>query len=487
MIIFAKARPTPAQIAAGNYQKPRIAWHGLEIAIENPAGSVRSGTKPNGDKWSTKMVHPYGYFCRSEGVDGDEVDVFVGPDANADTVYVVHQRKVGDWAKYDEDKVMVCFASEAAARAAFLANYDDKRFLGPITAMPVDEFVAKVRATYERPAMIKAILFFKAIDKRDTGTVDMFGTHLETHTRKDGVVQSYHVGATHNKPIIFTKPLEHSSLLVNNDPVEQPKRDAKMNLTPEQRNDIARSEALYSKYGRKGEGSRAEFKESARGGQLDHLYAEHLENVKTADAAVKAAKKSKNDAWKDKNLPRLTAAKEAREKAEGAEKRRTLRSAIAAEATRKAAEVELQVRRESANIIFGKYGSISMRQSARTPEAVILAFPYDAATVAAVKTIPGAKYLPDTKEWKIDKGEFKKLNAVLDNEKMRVADRGAVHVESYASKTSRTMPTTGRITEDDPSIWGSALLGHEGERWEDFHAGRSGVSNRTNYDGDVDA
>jgi hypothetical protein len=51
---------------------------------------------------------------------------------------------------------MVDFASEAAARAAFLRNYDDPRFLGPITAMPVDEFVTKVRRTYEKPAMIKA-------------------------------------------------------------------------------------------------------------------------------------------------------------------------------------------------------------------------------------------------------------------------------------------------------------------------------------------
>jgi hypothetical protein len=57
-----------------------------------------------------------------------------------------------------------------------------------------------VRATYDKPAMIKAIggarvLFLKAVDRRDTGTTDMFGTHLETHTRKDGVVQSYHVSA----------------------------------------------------------------------------------------------------------------------------------------------------------------------------------------------------------------------------------------------------------------------------------------------------
>lgn len=156
------AAPTEAQAKAGNYKKPRVRWQGLEIAIENPAGSTRRGKKPNGTEWATKMRHDYGYVCRSEGVDGDEVDVFLGPELDtAPTVYVVHQRKVDDWEKYDEDKCMVGFPSEEAAREAFLANYDDPRFLGPITAMPVAEFVEKVRATNDRPAMIKA-LFLKA-------------------------------------------------------------------------------------------------------------------------------------------------------------------------------------------------------------------------------------------------------------------------------------------------------------------------------------
>lgn len=155
--------PTPAQASAGNYKKPRVSWHGLEIAIENPAGTVREGKG-----WRTKMKYDYGYVCRSEAVDGDEVDVYLGPNLDAPTVYVVHQRKYGDWKRYDEDKCMIGFDSEAAARAAYLEHYDDPRFLGPITAMPVDEFVAKVRATRDKPAMIKGvemsnvILFLKA-------------------------------------------------------------------------------------------------------------------------------------------------------------------------------------------------------------------------------------------------------------------------------------------------------------------------------------
>lgn len=159
LALFLKAGPTEAQAAAGNYKKRRVAWHGLEIAIENEKGSVRSGTDDSGKDWTIKMRCPYGYFCRSEGVDGDEVDVYLGEDPTADKVYIVHQRKAGDWKSYDEDKVMADFPSEQAARAAYLNQYDDPRFLGPITTMAVDKFVEKLKATYDRPAMIKALFF----------------------------------------------------------------------------------------------------------------------------------------------------------------------------------------------------------------------------------------------------------------------------------------------------------------------------------------
>jgi hypothetical protein len=136
-----------------------IAWRGLTLVIENEAGSLRSGPKPDGTTWETVMPFAYGYAKDSEGVDGDEVDIYVGPDLDAaGYVYIVHQRRAGDWERYDEDKCMCGFASEEAARAAFLACYDDPRFLGPITCMPVDEFVRKVKATRKKPAMIKAFL-----------------------------------------------------------------------------------------------------------------------------------------------------------------------------------------------------------------------------------------------------------------------------------------------------------------------------------------
>ncbi len=165
--------PTPAQAESGNYAKRVLPWKGLTIRIENEAGSVRRGTDPNGQAWESRMAHPYGYVVGSMGVDGDPVDVYVGPFAEtAKQVFVVHQRRVGDWKKYDEDKVFIGMLNEEDVKAAFLQCYDDPRFLGPITAMPVDEFVAKVKATRTAPKMIKAVQMI---------------------TRKDGVAQRYHV------------------------------------------------------------------------------------------------------------------------------------------------------------------------------------------------------------------------------------------------------------------------------------------------------
>lgn len=159
-----KAKPSQAQLEAGNYPKEKRQFRGLTVSIENPAGSVRSGVDRDGHKWRIKMHHDYGYINRSMGVDGDQVDCYIGPDESADTVYVVHQRKAGDWKAYDEDKCMLGFASQEAAIAAYLKHYDDRRFLGPVTAMPFDEFKKKVLATMEKPSMIKScVLFFKSL------------------------------------------------------------------------------------------------------------------------------------------------------------------------------------------------------------------------------------------------------------------------------------------------------------------------------------
>lgn len=169
-----KSQPTPAQIEAGNYKKRHIRFQGLAISIENPTGSVRKSVDRDGHEWRTKMVHAYGYIRGSKGVDKDHVDCYIGPNPDARHAYIVHQRKAGQWDRYDEDKVMLGFDTEAQAKTAYLKHYDDPRFLGPVTAMPMDEFKCKVMATANSPKMIKAFpsharaLFLKARVKAHT-------------------------------------------------------------------------------------------------------------------------------------------------------------------------------------------------------------------------------------------------------------------------------------------------------------------------------
>ena len=71
------SEPSEAQIESGTYKKGHIVVHGLQIAVENPAGSERKGVDPDGKPWSVKMNHHYGYIKGVTGADKDHLDVFV--------------------------------------------------------------------------------------------------------------------------------------------------------------------------------------------------------------------------------------------------------------------------------------------------------------------------------------------------------------------------------------------------------------------------
>ena len=66
---------------SGELQVGKITIHGLEISIENPKGSKRTGTDKDGEQWEQTMRHHYGCHPRKRGKDKDHVDVFIGPEA----------------------------------------------------------------------------------------------------------------------------------------------------------------------------------------------------------------------------------------------------------------------------------------------------------------------------------------------------------------------------------------------------------------------
>jgi len=144
--------PSQAQIAAGNYAKKHIKFAGLDVSVENEKGSTRTGTSKSGKVWSRQMHNDYGYIRRTEGVDGDHVDVYLGPNEQADTAYVVHQLNP-DTGAYDEDKCMLGFDSPAAAKTAYLKHYDSPKFFGALTPVPMSLFKEKVLSRKGEPAV----------------------------------------------------------------------------------------------------------------------------------------------------------------------------------------------------------------------------------------------------------------------------------------------------------------------------------------------
>lgn len=131
--------PSEAQKEAGNYKKGHVKINGFDVSIEQPVGSVRSGKDASGKEWSQVMNNTYGYIRGTESVDGDHIDVFLGPDMNSDMVYVVDQ--VNTDGSFDEHKVMMGFSSLEDARSAYLSNYEEGwQGLGNITGVALDEF-----------------------------------------------------------------------------------------------------------------------------------------------------------------------------------------------------------------------------------------------------------------------------------------------------------------------------------------------------------
>lgn len=148
---------TTINLYANRKLHKRLKFQGLDISVENRAGSTRRGTSPHWGPWETHMKYDYGYVKGSKGMDGGGVDCFVGPNQNAKMAYVVHILKLPNFKKYDEDKVMLGFNSKKEAKDAFMAHYDSPKFYGGMDVIPMAEFKEKVlRTATEGPCKIEA-------------------------------------------------------------------------------------------------------------------------------------------------------------------------------------------------------------------------------------------------------------------------------------------------------------------------------------------
>lgn len=120
-------QPSQKQLDAGVYKKGHYRLHGLGISIENPQGSVRSGTDSNGKRWQTTMHAHYGYIKGTVGADNGHLDCFLGPDCeNCDCpVFIINQLCTSEenFGNFDEHKIMIGYHDEQAAISGYMINF----------------------------------------------------------------------------------------------------------------------------------------------------------------------------------------------------------------------------------------------------------------------------------------------------------------------------------------------------------------------------
>jgi hypothetical protein len=102
--------------------KVRYEVQGVPVWIEWKRGETRlyKDKKTGEIKYKRFMKADYGYIPNTKDADGEEIDVYVGPDLKAPTAYVIKQLKKSD-GSFDENKVMIGYASQKAAKDAY--NY----------------------------------------------------------------------------------------------------------------------------------------------------------------------------------------------------------------------------------------------------------------------------------------------------------------------------------------------------------------------------
>lgn len=136
----AAENPTDGQKRVGNYRKVHLSIDGFRISIENPKGSVRSGTSPDGTKWSNTLACDYGDIRGTESTDGDPVDIYLSDHPDKGAVFVIDQIDPKT-KKFDEHKVMYGFDSVEDAKKTYLACYQKGwGGLGWITPVTKAEF-----------------------------------------------------------------------------------------------------------------------------------------------------------------------------------------------------------------------------------------------------------------------------------------------------------------------------------------------------------
>lgn len=181
---------TLLKVAAERRAKETCTIADLKVAIEFKPGDIRKGKDKYGRPWEVKMPFAYGRIESTLGMDGENVDVILGPKKNPSKAWVIGL-PVGHG---NEDKVMLGFSSKQEAVRAFLQCYQGKRkFVGSVKEMSISKL--KRRLISRRGKRISAMFEtspisnfqyqgFDPVPPKDTTSVDTEGYKPRTPLEK---------------------------------------------------------------------------------------------------------------------------------------------------------------------------------------------------------------------------------------------------------------------------------------------------------------
>lgn len=161
----APAVPPPLPVRKMGSAAKVVDFQGLKIRIDRPKGFIQKGKDEKGKPWKRVYKYNYGYLPKTDGGDGDGLDVFIGPVKDDQEAYWAVQSKPDG--SFDEYKVFLGFGSKAAARRAYIDHIPAERLKG-ITTMKLDMMKAMLGMEPIKVAM--RIGFFDELEKLSKNT-----------------------------------------------------------------------------------------------------------------------------------------------------------------------------------------------------------------------------------------------------------------------------------------------------------------------------
>jgi len=122
--------------------KKPYSHYGIDFIIENPKGSIRVGFSIDGGAWKSVLPADYGYIKHTRGMDGDELDMYIGPHLESEQVFVVDQNEIMT-GEFDEHKIIFGTNSLNEAIDLYIDGFSDGRGrerIRAITSASMEEF-----------------------------------------------------------------------------------------------------------------------------------------------------------------------------------------------------------------------------------------------------------------------------------------------------------------------------------------------------------